>query len=294
MPRKKKQDEKVEEVKEEKREEVKFGDAEGIFYDVPDEVYHACKLPSNSGIKTYNEHPALYELEFEQQTTERGMSQALQMGRGYEIMVLEPHRSTEIVTFDGKTYDSKAAVACAEANPGKVVLAEADWHFIRGLAHVARKAFPRDFDAKAQVSAVCDLEIDPGIEFSAVRVKIRMDDISFEQRKIYDLKLVAPGRAKPGEFEKMAWDLGYDTQAALYTWVMNQLFPGDEPWEFWFRVQEKRPYMDERFCAEYRFDSLSMERARSHIAMNLQLIKARSFTGYGKGTISTERFKWGR
>jgi len=290
MPRKKKQDEKVEEVKEEKREEVKFGDAEGIFYDVPDEVYHACKLPSNSGIKKYNEHPALYEIEFEGEARDWGMSQALQLGRAYEILMLEPHRKGDIVTFDGKTYDSKAAVACAEANPGKVVLGQADFDYVTRIADVGRRVFRRDFDARAQVSAVCDLEIDPGV---TVRVKIRMDDVSFEQRKIYDLKLVAPGRGKVGEFERMAWDLGYDTQAALYCWVMDQLMPGD-PWEFWFRVQEKRPYFDTRFCAEYRFDSLSMEKARSHIAMTLQLIKARSFTGYGTAPISTERFKWGR
>lgn len=267
-----------------------FGDETGIFYDIPDEIYHACKLPSNSGIKVFNEHPALYELEFLKGTSERGMSAALQSGRAYEVLMLEPHRAGEIVTFEGKTYDSKAAVACAEANPGKIVLTADDYSNIVRWANIGKREFPRDFDARPQVTAVCDLEIDPGV---VVRVKIRMDDTSFEQRKIYDLKLLRPGAGKASEFERMAWDFGYDTQAALYMMVMSQLMPG-EPWEFWFRVQEKRPYNDARFCAEYRLDSLSIEKAESHIRMALQLIHEKAFTGYGKATISTERFKWGR
>lgn len=268
-----------------------FGDEAGIFYDVPDKEYHACKLPSNSAVKTYTQHPALYELKYLAKSDEQEtMKQYFQQGKAYELLLLENHKADMLMTFKTKTYDSVDAMKTAAENPDKILLTESDLRAVQRWADCAKKVFHYPLDGKAQVSGVCDLE---GLEMP-VRVKFRLDLVSFEERTIYDYKLVAMGSASPGEFERMTWDLGYDTQAALYLLCMNQMFPG-EPWQFWFRVQEKHYHgYDPRFCAEYRLDSLSIEKAESHIKMQLQRIAHGVFEGYGKGTISTERFKWGR
>lgn len=274
--------------------ETKFGDETGLFYDLPDSIYHACKLPSNSGVKIYTKLPALYELKFLSEAPEaEEMKQHFQLGKAYELLMLEPKKADKLMTFKTKTYNSQEAAAAALANPDKILLAAADLPQVERWAAIGARVFRRPFDACAQVTAVHDLEIYPGEP--AVRVKIRMDDVSLEQRVIYDHKLMGFGEGAPGNFEKRVWELGYDTQAALYTEVMNQMFPG-EPFEFWFRVQEKHDFgYDDRFSVEYRIDETSRERALSHIRMTLQLIQARDFRGYNSpATLSTERFKWGR
>jgi hypothetical protein len=274
--------------------EEKFGDATGIFYDLPDSIYHACKLPSNSGIKIYTKLPALYELQFLSDSPEaEEMKQHFQLGKAYELLMLEPKKAGKLMTFKTKTYNSQEAAAAALANPDSILLSAADLPQVERWAAIGASVFRRPFDACAQVTVVHDLELYPGEK--PVRVKIRMDDVSLEQRVIYDHKLMGFGEGAPGNFEKRVWELGYDTQAALYTEVMNQMFPG-EPFEFWFRVQEKHDFgYDDRFSVEYRIDETSRERALSHIRMTLQLIQARDFRGYNSpATLSTERFKWGR
>jgi len=274
--------------------EEKFGDATGIFYDLPDSIYHACKLPSNSGIKIYTKLPALYELKFLSDAPEaEEMKQHFQLGKAYELLMLEPKKAGKLMTFKTKTYNSQEAAAAALANPDSILLSAADLPQVERWAAIGASVFRRPFDACAQVTVVHDLELYPGEK--PVRVKIRMDDVSLEQRVIYDHKLMAFGEGAPSNFEKRVWELGYDTQAALYTEVMNQMFPG-EPFEFWFRVQEKHDFgYDDRFSVEYRIDETSRERALSHIRMTLQLIQARDFRGYNSpATLSTERFKWGR
>jgi hypothetical protein len=274
--------------------EEKFGDATGIFYDLPDSIYHACKLPSNSGIKIYTKLPALYELQFLSDSPEaEEMKQHFQLGKAYELLMLEPKKAGKLMTFKTKTYNSQEAAAAALANPDSILLSAADLPQVERWAAIGASVFRRPFDACAQVTVVHDLELYPGEK--PVRVKIRMDDVSLEQRVIYDHKLMGFGEAAPGNFEKRVWELGYDTQAALYTEVMNQMFPG-EPFEFWFRVQEKHDFgYDDRFSVEYRIDETSRERALSHIRMQLQLIQSKDFRGYNSpATLSTERFKWGR
>lgn len=274
--------------------EPKFGDTPGIFYDLPDTIYHACKLPSNSGIKIYTKLPALYELQFLSENPEaEEMKQHFQMGKAYELLMLEPKSAGRLMTFKAKGYNTQEAAEAALKNPDMILLSAGDLPQVERWATIGARVFRRPFDACAQVTVVHDLEIYPGEP--TVRVKIRMDDVSLEQRVIFDHKLMAFGEAAPGNFEKKLWELGYDIQAALYSEVMNQMFPGD-PFEFWFRVQEKHDFgYDERFSVEYRIDETSRERALSYIRMQLQLIQGRDFRGYNTpATLSTERFKWGR
>jgi hypothetical protein len=273
-----------------------FGQQPGLFFDVPDSIYHMLKLPSNSAIKQYIECPAYYELKYEKSGYSDELKSHFQQGKLFELILLEPARArTGIVEIKTKGYDTEEAKKVAAENPGKVLGNAQDIANAKRWAMIAEKKWYMPVDGAAQVSGICDLDVG-GPE--PVRVKFRADQIDFETRTIYDYKLMDLGRGKASEFERSIWEYGYDLQAAFYTRCMNQLFPAvddEQPWRFVFRVQEKHFFgYDPRFTVEYRLDAGSIERAESDILIKLQLIQERSFEGYHDGTLSTERFKWGR
>lgn len=269
----------------------KFGDTPGVFYNVPEEVYHALKIPSNSALKKFTRLPALYELEYLKATEEDQETKAhFQQGKLFEIFMLEPERLESVKTFDGKQYGSKDYEAAVAENPGCLIVSKSDYEEVARWAACAQKRFGKTQNA-VQVSCIADFV---GIEGAKHRFKFRCDEVDFEARIIYDYKLMAD--ASPSEFEKSAWQNGYDTQAALYCLGMDILEPGDLPWRFAFRVQEKHSFgYDDRFTAEYWFDDQSMDSARSHVKMQLQVIETDNYKGYTGGVLSTVRFfSWGR
>lgn len=272
---------------------MKYGDQTGLFFSIPEAEYHALKIPSNSSIRKYAKLPALYELEYLKQEESDVMKQHFQMGKVFELLVLEPDRAGDIVTFKTKTYDSKDAQACRDANPGKIPISESDLPLVETWARCMLAKYPRNEANKAQASGIVSFDL--GVRECAV--KFRLDEVDLENRIIYDYKLMQS--IDPSEFEKHAWDIGYDTQAALYTKAMDQLFPSDDPdkrWKFVFRVQQKHSYgFDTRFTTKYWFSEESLERAWSHIQIQLELIACETeFRGYSEMCLTTDRFKWGR
>lgn len=266
---------------------MSLGDEVGIFYDVPDEEYHGLKIPSNSSVRKFAELPALYELEYLKAEEDESMTQAFQMGKVFEVLVLEPQKAVQICTFSTKTYDSKEAVGCIGAQ--RIPIAAQDLPKVEQWAKCMLERYPFNPETKKQVTGIVDFPFGEKV----VRVKIRMDEVDFENRIIYDYKLMR--EIDPEQFEKDAWDKGYDTQNALYCKAMDILAPG-KPWKFVFRVQMKHPYgFDTRFTTKYWFNTESIEKAWSHVSMQLQIMASTTaYRGYKEGCLSTERFKWGR
>lgn len=271
---------------------MSFGDEVGLFYDIPESEYHSLKIPSNSSIKLYGRLPALYEHGYLNKTNDEELSQALQMGKVFELLVLEPHRESDIVTFKTAGYNTKEAVSVRDMNPDKILISENDLSDIRRWAACMVKKYPFEIETKKQASGIVDFEFDE----KSVRVKFRLDEVDFERGVIYDYKLMRS--AAPDDFLKDVWDRGYDIQAALYTRAMQILFPRppEEPWMFRFKVQEKHYHgYDTRFTTEYYLDRESIDKAWSYAAINLQLMSSDTvYHGYSTCQLSTEKFKWGR
>lgn len=271
---------------------TKFGDLVGLFTEVPDTEYHALKIPSNSGMKRYTELPALYQLEVLEKPADDEMSQALQMGKVFEILVLEPHRESLIVTFEAKGYDTKEANSVKAMNPGKIPISKADLANVKRWAACMLQKYPFNPDTLKQVSGIVDFDF--GIR--TVRTKFRLDEVDIENGLIFDYKLMRG--VAPAEFEKDIWDRFYDTQAAIYCNAMQVLYPrpAEEPWRMKFRVQEKHDYgFDLRFTTAYWLDHESLERAWSHAKVQLELMGGdTTYNGYQEGCLTTQRFKWGR
>lgn len=273
-----------------------FGDEVGIFENVPDSEYHALRIPSASSIKKYMELPALFELEYLKGEYKEELKQHFQVGKAFEIYVLEPHRSGLIMQMKTKGYDTKDAAAMAEANPGAILLNEQDLVSANRWAACMLKRYPKKQTTRAQVSCIVDIDYGDIV----VRAKIRIDELDDEEGVIIDYKLMDD--ASPKGFEKKAWDLKYHIQDALYVSVMNILAPRADgsSWRFVFRVQEKHYFgFDPRFAAQYELDNTSREAAISQVNMMLQLMgddmRRNEFQGYQEATmqISTERFrKW--
>ena len=269
---------------------MKFGESVGHFLDVHEDEYHALKIPSNSSVKLFEWLPALYEVEYLKAAPQED-KQHFQVGKAFELMVLEPEKVSKIKTFSAKSYDSVAYHEACTKNPDCVIVSEAD------LAHVGRwagswekseKRFERTKENVAQVSCIVEI---PTLDIP-VRFKMRCDDVDFDNRIIYDYKLVKS--AHPTDFQRAIWDFGYDVQAAMYLKGMSILFPDGEPWRFVFCVQEKHNYgYDSRFSAQYDLDSLSLEAAWAHVYVSLQLIHDKQFRGYNSGQLNTEKYrKW--
>jgi hypothetical protein len=214
---------------------AKFGDEVGLFFDVPDSEYHGLKIPSNSGQKLYTELPALYQLEYLEKPVDDEMSQALQCGKAFEILVLEPHREGEIVTFKAKGYDTKEANTIKAMNPGKIPVAESDYVNVKRWAACMLAKYPLNKDTKKQASGIVDFDFSfanvdamglteaQRITERMVRVKFRLDEVDIENGIIFDYKLMKS--VKPSDFEKDIWDRSYDTQGAIYCKAMQVLFP---------------------------------------------------------------------
>jgi hypothetical protein len=270
---------------------MSFGDSVGHFLDVPEEEYHALKIPSNSSIKFFNRLPALYDVQYLNRTEEQEPKQAFQLGKAFEIMILEPEKVKNIKTFKGASYSSKAYFEALSESPGAILLSESD------LADVSRwvecwnrseKLWERSDENLAQVSCIVEV---PTLDIP-VRFKMRADDVDFDNRIIYDYKLSQS--AHPNDFSRAIWEFGYDMQAAMYLKGMSILFPGDEPWKFVFNVQEKHWFgYDKRFSAQYDLDSTSLEAAWQKAFIALQLIQEQNFRGYQSTQLNLEKYrKW--
>lgn len=267
-----------------------FGDEVGVFENIPDAVYHGHKIPSNSSLKLFGQLPALYEIEYLNSPPDLGMTEAKQLGKVFEIYVLEPHRVDQILTISTKGYDTKEADSMAAMFPDKVIISAHHLPNVKRWAECMLKKYPLNANTKKQVSAIVDIKVGEKV----VRVKFRMDEVDFEKRVIIDYKLMED--VSEEKFSKAVWDYGYDMQNAMYCKGMDVLFPGPTPWKFLFRVQEKHNYgFDDRFTTKYWLDQASIDRAWSHISMQLQILSGTTeFRGYREGCLSTERFKWGR
>jgi hypothetical protein len=273
---------------------MKFGETVGHFLNVPEEEYHALKIPSNSSVKLYNRLPALYEVEYLNRGQDNPFAH-FQQGKAFELLILEPEKASMIKSFAGKSYDSNGFFDAAEANPGSIILSEKD------LTDVARwvacwerldKQYDRTAENVAQVSCIVEV---PTIDIP-VRYKMRADDVDFDNRVIYDYKLVKS--AHPSDFSRAIWEYGYDIQAAMYLKGMSMLFPEGDPWRFVFNVQEKHHYgYDSRFSVQYDLDSTSLEGAWDRAFVALQLIaeseRDKRFSGYHSTQLNLEKYrKW--
>ncbi len=258
-----------------------FGDEVGSFPDIPEKEYHALKIPSSSSIKIYLKNPALYQLDY-LQGEQSLFTQALQLGRAFETIILEPEKVSKIKTFSTKTYSSQEALGLHAADPGSIWVSETDFNDVFRWAECWKAKdlqYKRGEENIVQLACIVEVIID-GFPY---KFKCRLDDVDMDNRIIFDNKLMDD--ASHYGFKKSVNTYGYDIQAALYTLAMQILFPG-EPWQFVFNVQEKHQYgYDTRFSVQYKLDEYLIQAASYKIELALQCIYEEDFHGYSGGII---------
>lgn len=231
----------------------------GVFYDMPNEEYHAHPALSSSGFKLLARSPAHYYAAYLDPKREpRKQTAAMRLGTICHTATLEPHRFDDLLCvlpegLDRRTNVGKALWAEIEAS-GKEPLTAEEFKRTRSMADAARAhpisvALFTTFKAKTEVSIFWT---DPQ---TGVNLKVR-PDIMAEPRKVaprgYIADLKTTGDASAEEFARQAWNLDMHLAAALYPMGFMAAFGTQEPPEFLWLAQEKdAPFANQVFvCTE--------------------------------------------
>ena len=112
----------------------------GVFDDMPNDEYHQLAALSSSGIKKLLRSPAHYLVE---RTRASAPSDAMRIGTAVHTLVLEPHRSAEVVqmpTFNLRTNAGKAnRDAWLADRPGAQAFALPEYERICGAVEAVRR-----------------------------------------------------------------------------------------------------------------------------------------------------------
>ena len=244
------------------------------FYDgISNAEYHSAPGISKSGLDLIAQSPLHYwDKYLNPDKPERSESDALKIGSACHSLVFEPHLfANEYVQapegINRRTKDGKAEwEAFLQANAGKVVLDADDWQHVHKLAAAVR-AHPAAGHLLAMPGHAERSVFYHHPEYE-VLVKCRADwwiDLPDGRILIVDLKTTTD--AKPGEFERHAWDYRYHVAAAWYTDIIAAV-TGREVAGFVFIAAEKsRPYA---LCVRPA-DDVFLEEGRKEYRANLDL-----------------------
>lgn len=215
-----------------------------IIYNMSNDDYHACTEISKSGLDKIAMSPAHYKYYKENGTKETA---ALTFGRAIHTMVLEPEKAAqEIIVLPDSWLSKKECGVSIEdqkedfrhKHQHKAILSADQMDTANGMlkaieAHAAARYILRKNKGKAEVSVFWT------DEETRIDCRARFDWL-LDNGMICDLK--STGCAKPGIFDRSAFEYRYHVQAAFYMEGFRRAF-GHEPAGFVFIAAEKEaPY----------------------------------------------------
>ena len=233
----------------------------GVYYDMPEEEYHASDALSNSGMKTIlHKSPRHYQyqyLEGNQKDTA-----ALAFGRALHCAVLEPEKfDAEYVIEPDVNMSTKAGASeylkwiagitgdlyfldsTTKMDEIREQIGEMKQRLKLNIINASFAEMIADICAsiKAKRSAVSLLQMDGRnevsffCEYDGVMLRARMDRVLGAHVGI-DLKSCQD--ASPEGFERAAYNYGYHMQAYFYSWIYEQV-TGEQMKDFVFICVEK-------------------------------------------------------
>ena len=230
----------------------------GEHLNVCEEVYHgqwdACSNSLLNEMKRSAAH-CRYAMEQPHETTE-----SMELGSAVHALVLQSDRAMSMIAIsDFKTRNSKGSIACAAANPGKIILHREQLDEANRLAAAVMKhpaaRFLIESAQRREVSMAWDHPV-VGTNLSPVRCKGRIDFLCDRASTIGDLKTTTD--AGPDAFQRAIWDYGYHRQADMYLDGQAKLGHAYDHFAF-IAIEKEPPYL----VAVYRITEEALERART-------------------------------
>jgi len=200
---------------------------EGIFYDMPNSVYHA-QLPhedhwySSSQLKDILEDPEIFHRKYIEQTMEKEDNDNFEVGTYFHTAILEPKTLEKAcAVFEGPKRAGKQWESFQEENKNKTIITlkgkmEADNLINATLASpIAMELINRE-GTKKEVSVFVVLD--------GVKIKVRFDVLYLSKEYSYGLDLKST-RGNPKNEYKIKDTLArysYELPAALYIRAINE------------------------------------------------------------------------
>lgn len=178
--------------------------ADGIHYNLPEDVYHADPAISNSGLTLVAKSPAHYR-----QRAERATTTTLERGRALHALVLEGRREYVVQPTFAGTGSVQRRADWKAAHADKAILSQADADAVDGMAlAVAGHPFAARLVTSAGRSEVSLFWTEAG-----TRCKARIDKL-LDSGVIVDLKSARD--ASPDGFARSVASYRYHCQDAWY------------------------------------------------------------------------------
>lgn len=257
----------------------------GVHLDMPSEVYHA--LPGVSATKLKKLHgstPAHLKAYLDAKQTE---STALIKGTMAHAIILEPDKPLPGLAIEPEEYApgkkwTYAANACKEWRAtqeaaGLMVLSRKEHQEVFEMARaIAKHPVAGDYfrSGQAEVSVVVHDQLND------IPVRCRFDWIPEVPNVICDLKTTRD--ASESGFTRLAYDLGYHIQAALYIDMWAAVAGKDDPrmeWKF-IAVESDAPFAVNVFNASEEFIARGREHYTDAIALFAKCVRENSWPAY--------------
>lgn len=222
--------------------------AEGVWYDLPAETYHAAPGVSQSALKHFEQSPAHYRAAM---AAPRHETPALRFGHLTHTVILEPHLIHRMVVEPDRKRPTKSQIEAKKPseetvalikfwnewdaqNRGKIVVSAEERDQLQSIRDavlldpIASKALDTDIRE-------CSLFVKFEHNGGSVLRKARIDAV--KGNALLDIKTTVDAR----EFADDYFKLRYYRQAAYYLDAWNDTFPNDPKEAFVFIAVEKEP-----------------------------------------------------
>lgn len=279
----------------------------GLYPDIPEAEYHAdpvapgpslsssiCKLiVGRSPRHAWYEHPRL-------NTAKAGEvekpSRQMNIGTAAHKLILGKGR--DIVEIEAADFKTKAAQQARDAAlaAGKVPVLVDDMPSVRTLAEAARDGIAGTDLADAFDEGVAELTAVCRDQFGNWR-RIRVDWLPAASMKgghilAVDVKTTG-GSGAPEDWQRTAFDMGYDIQAAFYSQVLSAVLPDVRSVDFRFlTIEQNAPYgvSINEFSGQARFEAEELVELGSR--MWAECLRRGEWPGYPRETTHMDPPKW--
>jgi hypothetical protein len=222
---------------------------------------------------------------------------ALIFGRAYHKYILEPSQfEQDYFVFDERNILEKllgegaksprATNAYKEWHEAQLIKAEGkeiiDLPTLDKLEQMKKRLFRHRYaysllnNGEAETSLYCTIET---MDNKTVKLIMRPDYLKTQKRVVVELK-TAIDASKEG-FPKACAEFDYHIQAAIYKDLMEKVTGSDQPWDFYYVVQEtKAPYAFNIFEASAKYIAQGRYEYEQLILLFNQCIENDSWPGY--------------
>lgn len=285
----------------------------GVYDDIPNAAYHTAAGISKSGLDLIEQSPLHYwDKYLNPDKPEQGNSEALLMGSLTHTLTFEPElleaeyavvppdapRKPTLVQRNAKK-PSPETVAAIEwwdsfnaASSGKRIVDEDMIENARKIADAVR-AHPAagHFLGMPGHSERTVLYRHP--EYEGLLCKCRTDRwIDLDDGRILIADLKTTQDAKPGEFERHAWDYRYQVAAAWYSDIIHAVTGREVAGFVLFAVEKSRPYAVSVRVADDVFLAEGRKAYRHNLDTYALCMKSGKWPGYGDHLLPIGPPRW--